>query len=36
VDIFSKAKSDVIELETSASVSDTLLQYFRLRERRLK
>lgn len=36
LDIFSKAKSDVIELETSASVSDTLLQYFRLRERRLR
>ena len=34
--IFSKAKSDVIELETGASVSDTLLQYFRFRERRLK
>ena len=34
--IFSKAKSDVIELETSASVSDTLLQYFRFRERRLR
>jgi uncharacterized protein (DUF58 family) len=34
--IFSRARSDVIELETSASVSDTLLQYFRLRERRLR
>ncbi|MBU0462780.1 MAG: DUF58 domain-containing protein [Proteobacteria bacterium] len=34
--LFSKAKSDVIELETSASVSDTLLQYFRFRERRLR
>lgn len=32
--LFSKAKSDVIELETSASVSDTLSKYFRLRERR--
>jgi uncharacterized protein (DUF58 family) len=36
LDIFTKAKSDVIELETSASVSDTLLQYFKLRERRLR
>ncbi len=36
LDIFSKAKSDVIELEAGASVSDTLLQYFRLRERRLR
>lgn len=36
LDIFSKAKSDVIELETGASVSDTLSQYFRFRERRLK
>ncbi|MBU8849476.1 MAG: DUF58 domain-containing protein [Desulfobacterales bacterium] len=34
--IFSKAKSDVIELEAGASVSDTLLQYFRFRERRLR
>ena len=34
--LFSKAKSDVIELETAASVSDTLLQYFRFRERRLR
>ena len=34
--LFSKAKSDVIELETSASVYDTLLQYFRFRERRLR
>jgi uncharacterized protein (DUF58 family) len=33
---FLRAKSDVIELETSASVSDTLLQYFRFRERRLR
>ncbi len=33
---FLKAKSDVIEIETSASVSDTLLQYFNLRERRLR
>jgi len=36
MDIFSKAKSDVIELEAGASVSDTLLQYFRFRERRLR
>ncbi|MBW2655115.1 MAG: DUF58 domain-containing protein [Deltaproteobacteria bacterium] len=36
VDIFSKAQSDVIELEAGASVSDTLLQYFRFRERRLR
>mgnify|MGYP002725756592 CR=1 FL=1 len=35
-EIFTKAKSDVIELEISASVSDTLSQYFRLRERRLR
>ncbi|CCK79705.1 DUF58 domain-containing protein [Desulfobacula toluolica] len=33
--LFSKAQSDVIELETAASVSDTLSRYFRLRERRL-
>ena len=36
MDIFFRAKSDVIELETAASVSDTLLRYFRFRERRLK
>ncbi|MCP3876507.1 MAG: DUF58 domain-containing protein [Desulfobacteraceae bacterium] len=36
LNIFSKAKSDVIELETSESVSDTLSQYFRFRERRLR
>ncbi|MCD4678204.1 MAG: DUF58 domain-containing protein [Desulfobacula sp.] len=36
LNLFSKAKSDVIELETSVSVSDTLLQYFRLREARLR
>ncbi len=35
-DIFSKAKSDVIEIDTSASISDTLLQYFKFRERRLR
>ncbi len=34
--VFSRAKSDVIELKTSSSVSDTLLQYFKLRERRLR
>jgi uncharacterized protein (DUF58 family) len=34
--VFSMAKSDVIELKTSSSVSDTLLQYFKLRERRLR
>ncbi|MCK5837782.1 MAG: DUF58 domain-containing protein, partial [Desulfobacula sp.] len=34
--LFSQARSDVIELETSASVSDTLSQYFRLRERRFR
>ncbi|MCK5164424.1 MAG: DUF58 domain-containing protein [Desulfobacula sp.] len=36
LNLFSKAKSDVIELETSVSVSDTLLQYFRFREARLR
>lgn len=35
-DRFLKAKSDVIELATGASVSDTLLQYFRFRERRYR
>ena len=34
--IFSMAKSDVIEIETSSSTADTLLQYFSLRERRLR
>lgn len=34
--LFSRAKSDLIQLETSSSVSDTLLQYFRFRERRLR
>ena len=34
--IFSKAKSDVIEIDTSASISDTLLKYFKFRERRLR
>lgn len=32
--IFSKAKSDVIEMDTAVSVSDTLLKYFKYRERR--
>jgi len=36
VQIFTKAKSDMIELETGASVSDTLSQYFRFRERRIR
>jgi len=36
VKLFSMAKSDIIELETSASVSDTLLAYFRFRERRFR
>ncbi len=36
LEIFSRAKSDVIEIETSASTADTLLQYFSLRERRLR
>ncbi|MFH2061187.1 MAG: DUF58 domain-containing protein [Pseudomonadota bacterium] len=35
-DSFLKAKSDVIELDTGASVSDTLLQYFKFRERRYR
>ncbi len=35
-DCFLKAKSDVIELDTSASVSEALLQYFRFRERRMR
>jgi len=34
--IFSQAKSDIIELETGASVSDTLSKYFKFRERRLR
>ena len=36
LDIFSKARSDVIELETDASVSDTLTRYFRQREMRIR
>jgi uncharacterized protein (DUF58 family) len=34
--IFSKAKSDVIEIETSSSTADTLFKYFCQRERRLR
>ena len=34
--VFSQARSDVIDLETGASVSDTLQQYFRQRERRIR
>jgi uncharacterized protein (DUF58 family) len=36
LDIFSKAKTDLINLKTNDSISDTLTQYFRLRERRLR
>ncbi|MCP3943284.1 MAG: DUF58 domain-containing protein [Desulfobacteraceae bacterium] len=36
LDIFSKAKTDLINLKTSDSISDTLTQYFRLRERRFR
>lgn len=36
LDVFSMARSDVIELETGASVSDTLQKYFRQRERRIR
>ena len=35
-EIFSKVKTDLIELKTSDSVSDTLTRYFRLRERRIR
>lgn len=35
-DLFLKGKSDVIELKTNASVSDTLMQYFKFRERRYR
>ncbi|MBA3011869.1 MAG: DUF58 domain-containing protein [Proteobacteria bacterium] len=35
-DIFSKAKTDLVNLKTSDSVSDTLTHYFRLRERRFR
>ena len=34
--IFSRAKTDLIDLKTSDSISDTLTQYFRLRERRFR
>ncbi len=34
--IFAQARTDMIELETGASVSDTLQQYFRKRERRIR
>jgi len=36
LDLFSRARSDAIELENSASISDTLSRYFRFRERRLR
>lgn len=36
LDLFSKARSDLIELSTSASVSDTLSRYFRQREMRIR
>lgn len=36
LDLFLKARSDVIELSTSASVSGTLSRYFRQRERRIR
>jgi uncharacterized protein (DUF58 family) len=35
-DIFSTAKTDLINLKTSDSISDTLTQYFRMRERRFR
>jgi len=34
--IFSKAKSDVLEIDTSSSTADTLFKYFCMRERRLR
>ena len=34
--IFSKAKTDLVEMSTQDSVSDTLTRYFRLRERRFR
>ena len=34
--LFLKGKSDVIELKTNASISDTLIQYFKFRERRYR
>jgi uncharacterized protein (DUF58 family) len=36
LDIFSRAGSDIIELDTGASVSNTLLRYFKKRERRIR
>jgi len=36
LDLFSQAGTDMIELETGASVSDTLQRYFRQRERRIR
>ncbi len=36
LDLFLKARSDMIELSTTASVSDTLSRYFRQRERRIR
>ena len=35
-EIFSKAKTDLVNLKTSDSIFDTLTQYFRLRERRFR
>ncbi len=34
--VFSRAKTDLVELSTQDSVSDTLTRYFRLRERRFR
>ncbi len=36
LELFTKAKSDCIEMSTESSVSDTLLRYFRMRERRFR
>ena len=36
LETFSKAKSDVIELELASSISDTLIKYFKQRERRIR
>ncbi len=36
LDVFSRAGSDVVELETGESVSDVLTRYFRLREKRFR
>jgi len=35
-ELFSRAKTDLINLKTGDSISDTLTQYFRLRERRFR